>query len=263
LKMIKMNSLFLLIILTLASSTKIRYDGQKVYRVKVHNQTEIDTLRTFIESNKVDIWAEHPGKESGVIGEIDIRMNQTFGNSLYKLGLQNNVFIQNLQAMIDEENIRQEKFAPDFFSKYRTYQEHHNYLRQLVTDYPNLATLITIGKTVEGREIHGIVITSKVKESKPGIFLNGGQHAREWISPATVAYIAYKLLSGYGNDEQVTEIVDSIEWTIITIVNADGYEYTFSKDRMWRKNRRVNKNSSCIGVDTNRNWAYQWKNWSI
>jgi len=25
------------------------------------------------------------------------------------------------------------------------------------------------------------------------------------------------------------------------------------------KNRRVNKNSSCIGVDTNRNWAYQWK----
>jgi len=90
-------------------------------------------------------------------------------------------------------------------------------------------------KTVEGREIHGIVITSKVKESKPGIFLNGGQHAREWISPATVAYIAYKLLSGYGNDEQVTEIVDSIEWTIITIVNADGYEYTFSKDRMWRK----------------------------
>ena len=27
---------------------------------------------------------------------------------------------------------------------------------------------------------------------------------------------------------------------------------------MWRKNRRVNAGSSCIGVDLNRNFGYQW-----
>ena len=27
---------------------------------------------------------------------------------------------------------------------------------------------------------------------------------------------------------------------------------------MWRKNRRVNKGSSCVGVDLNRNYGFKW-----
>jgi hypothetical protein len=44
-------------------------------------------------------------------------------------------------------------------------------------------------------------------------------------------------------DEQITDFLDNFEWTIIPIVNADGYAYTWSTDRMWRKNRYV-----CLSV---------------
>lgn len=41
------------------------------------------------------------------------------------------------------------------------------------------------------------------------------------------------------------------------MANPDGYEYTWTNDRMWRKNRRNNE-GSCEGVDLNRNWDAHW-----
>ncbi len=40
--------------------------------------------------------------------------------------------------------------------------------------------------------------------------------------------------------------------------NLFRYEYTFTRDRMWRKTRSLNKGSNCVGVDPNRNWGYRW-----
>jgi hypothetical protein len=55
----------------------------------------------------------------------------------------------------------------------------------------------------------------------------------------TNAWIANQLVTLYGKDAQITNFVDNIEWTIIPIVNVDGYVYTWTTDRMWRKNRYV------------------------
>uniref|UniRef100_A0A1B6E1Z2 Peptidase M14 domain-containing protein n=2 Tax=Clastoptera arizonana TaxID=38151 RepID=A0A1B6E1Z2_9HEMI len=42
------------------------------------------------------------------------------------------------------------------------------------------------------------------------------------------------------------------------IMNPDGYEYSHTEDRLWRKNRAPNKGTNCIGTDLNRNWGYSW-----
>ena len=47
-------------------------------------------------------------------------------------------------------------------------------------------------------------------------------------------------------------------YSIIPVVNVDGYKYTWSTDRLWRKNRTPNDNSTCIGTDINRNWGDHW-----
>ena len=47
-------------------------------------------------------------------------------------------------------------------------------------------------------------------------------------------------------------------WVIVMIANPDGYEHTHVTDRFWRKNRSLSNNSSCIGVDLNRNWGHSW-----
>ena len=38
----------------------------------------------------------------------------------------------------------------------------------------------------------------------------------------------------------------------------DGYEYSRTYDRMWRKTRSTNRGSNCVGADPNRNWGYNW-----
>lgn len=48
--------------------------------------------------------------------------------------------------------------------------------------------------------------------------------------------------------------------TVVPLVNPDGYHHSYTKNRMWRKNRNYEKGHEgmCVGVDTNRNWPYHW-----
>ena len=67
-------------------------------------------------------------------------------------------------------------------------------------------------------------------------WIQGCMHAREWISPATVMYIAEELISS--KDPRVQAVVSKIEFAVAPCINPDGYKFTWSTDRLWRKNRR-------------------------
>ena len=41
-------------------------------------------------------------------------------------------------------------------------------------------------------------------------------------------------------------------------MNPDGYRYSYTEDRLWRKNRATNNDTNCKGVDLNRNHDYNW-----
>ena len=54
-----------------------------------------------------------------------------------------------------------------------------------------------------------------------------------------------------------------MDFYVIPLVNPDGYAYTWSDDRMWRKTRTPSPESAegCVGADANRNWpAPDWEN---
>ncbi len=71
----------------------------------------------------------------------------------------------------------------------------------------------------------------------------------EWIAPAVVTYIIGKLMSFEPKDK---DILDNIDWVFLPVVNPDGYEYTHTEDRLWRKSRSKHNGDECIGVDLNR-----------
>ncbi|OXB58047.1 hypothetical protein ASZ78_007706 [Callipepla squamata] len=58
----------------------------------------------------------------------------------------------------------------------------------------------------------------------------------------------------YGHDPTVTSLLDTVDIFFEIVTNPDGYAFTHSSNRLWRKTRSVNAGSSCIGVDPNRNW---------
>lgn len=84
--------------------------------------------------------------------------------------------------------------------------------------------------------------------------MEGGIHAREWISPATSTYILNQLLTS--NDSNVQHIAENFDWYFFPVINPDGYKATFERDRMWRKTRQPF--GICMGTDLNRNWNSHW-----
>ena len=49
----------------------------------------------------------------------------------------------------------------------------------------------------------------------------------------------------------------SVHRYILPCVNPDGYLYTQTNNRLWRKTRSPNE-GGCVGTDANRNWGYHW-----
>ena len=118
-----------------------------------------------------------------------------------------------------------------------------------------------MGSSFEGRTITAVKFTGKgsaTNGTKPGLWLDGGIHAREWISPAVNIWMLGQLLSDYGTDQETTDLIDNVEWYILPVFNVDGYQYTFDSDRMWRKTRSTYSSKRCVGVDPNRNWDMHW-----
>ena len=72
-------------------------------------------------------------------------------------------------------------------------------------------------------------------------------------------FLAYALLSQYNKQDDITKIVNNFEWHILPVANPDGYEFTHTDDRLWRKTRSRNSYSSCRGVDPNRNFGFHWR----
>jgi murein tripeptide amidase MpaA len=81
---------------------------------------------------------------------------------------------------------------------------------------------------------------------------------REWVTVTTVTYLADTLLRDYGVNANATSLLDTYDILICPILNVDGYDYTWTSDRMWRKTRTPNNRSPCVGTDPNRNWEFHW-----
>lgn len=133
---------------------------------------------------------------------------------------------------------------------------------------PGLTKVVSIGKTVQGKDILALKVAKDAKKSrdgaKPSTLYMSNQHAREWITPEMTRRLMHHTLDNYGKDQRITKLVDSTELWFLLSANPDGYDYTFAPDgqRLWRKNLRDNNADGKItagdGVDLNRNFAYKW-----
>ncbi len=145
----------------------------------------------------------------------------------------------------------------EWFDDYKPFTDIEARLHAMAADRPDLCTLVDIGDSIEGRDIWALRITGSAT-GKPAVLFSGTQHAREWISPMTNMFIADQLVYGYDTDPTIRSRVDSAEILIVPVVNPDGYVYSWTpNNRMWRKNRRDNRDGT-YGVDLNRNWDASW-----
>jgi hypothetical protein len=147
-----------------------------------------------------------------------------------------------------------------WYNDYKSLADYNARMDQMVAEHPDLASPISIGTSIEGRDIRGLRITGSGGSSvaKKTVVFHGLIHAREWIAGMTTMYAADNLLDEYATDMRVQNVLDNVEFLVIPVLNPDGYQYSRTPgNRFWRKNRRDNGNGT-FGVDLNRNFDFNW-----
>ncbi|XP_029821481.1 carboxypeptidase A2-like [Manacus vitellinus] len=112
---------------------------------------------------------------------------------------------------------------------------------------------IQIGESYEKRPLYALKFSTG-GSNRPAIWLDAGIHSREWVTQASALWIANQIASGYGSDSSITSLLDKMDLFLLPVANPDGFVYTHTSNRMWRKTRSKNAGSVCYGVDPNRNW---------
>lgn len=140
-------------------------------------------------------------------------------------------------------------------------------LQDVAAQHPKIADFRVIGQSTQGQDIGAVRVTkaagSQSDGARPTTIYVGAQHAREWITPEMVRRLLDHIVTSYGEDARITDLVDTTELWFVPVANPDGYDFTFEPGRrLWRKNLRDNNGDGVItpgdGVDLNRNFPTRW-----
>ncbi|XP_049313513.1 carboxypeptidase B-like [Bactrocera dorsalis] len=255
-------------VVALASAEK--YDGYKVYEVTPTTAEQIETLTTLSEdADKFDFLSlsRIAGDSARVL--ISPEIEQYFKNILEQKNISYKLEDSNFGRSVNTEILENRllrQLKPYSGTgrlgteRYYTQAEINAYLDDLAARYPSRVSLKVVGKSYEGRILKTITITNgDGRLGKNVILMDGGFHAREWISPASAVYAIGELVENF---EENADLLLDYDWVVLPVVNADGYEYSqeSSSTRLWRKTRQpvTINGKTCYGTDPNRNFDFHW-----
>ncbi len=155
-----------------------------------------------------------------------------------------------------------QKVAIDF-DRYHGYTDTVKYLKDVARAYPDITRLLEIGRSTMGRPIHVLVISNMKSgttidrhvplrnmrregvanvppmqpyQGKPGHLITGATHGNEFTGTEVCLYTIDKLVTGYGEDETVTRLIDQKTFYILPMINPDGVFNSVEKGIAQRQN---------------------------
>ncbi len=153
--------------------------------------------------------------------------------------------------------------VPIDFDEFHGHDGTVDYIRSVAREYPNVTELLEIGRSNMGRPIYVLVISNqsngttidrhvglrnerkegvdnvrpmKTYHGKPGIWIDGGTHGNEYTGTEVSLYIVDKLVSGYGSNSQITQLIDDNAFYICPMVNPDGVYNSVERGIAQRRN---------------------------
>ncbi|XP_071781621.2 carboxypeptidase A4 [Centroberyx gerrardi] len=257
-----MRGFWLLFVLLAAAHADRLFIGDQVIRVNVESEEQIQLLQALEKEQdwELDFWLHPVSTELPVDLRVPYSSLSAVKHYLRAHNIPFSVLINNLQELLDEEkaemeeNQMRERSTRSFnFGAYHRLETIYSWMDTLVAEHPNLVTKEEIGKSYENRPMY-VLKFSTGGNKRPAIWMDTGIHSREWVSQATGVWTANKIATDYGTDASLTSLLNTMDIYLLILANPDGYAYTHTNDRMWRKTRSKNPGSGCRGVDPNRNW---------
>lgn len=127
------------------------------------------------------------------------------------------------------------------FNRYYKYDEMTEVLEQLCEEYPHLASVESIGKSYEGRDVWVMTITDTetgMPEDKPAYYIDANHHAGEVTGSMVALYTIVHLLDNHGRDDSVTRLLEHFTLYIVPRVSPDGSERYLTTADMLRSSVR-------------------------
>lgn len=116
--------------------------------------------------------------------------------------------------------------SPDFSRFYR-HDELTHLLQQWAAARPDLMTLQSLGASHEGRDIWLATLTRTATgpaQDKPALWVDGNIHAAELTASTACLYWLHQLLTRYGSDAAITQLLDTRAVHVCPRLNPDGAE---------------------------------------
>ncbi|MCC7452143.1 MAG: peptidase M14 [Anaerolineae bacterium] len=127
------------------------------------------------------------------------------------------------------------------FTEYFFYDNMTHHLHRLANAYPALAALSSIGKSHRGRDVWLMTITNRdtgPDSDKPAFYIDANIHAEEVSTTSVALYTIWYLLTQYGQNAEVTWLLDNLTFYIIPRFNPDGAEISLTTPHHWCGNGR-------------------------
>lgn len=162
---------------------------------------------------------------------------------LRKMGYEPEIVIGDMNAY------RQEILSSPDYVQYHDYNSTLLLVDSLISQYPNIIEKHNYGLSVQGRQLYAVKISDNVSidETEPEISFDGCHHGDEIMGAEIIIRLMRDLCVQYGNNPQITNLVDNREIWIYPFINPDGRQAL----------DRLNTNM----VDINRDWGYMWDHW--
>ncbi len=126
----------------------------------------------------------------------------------------------------DVENVKMAKSIEEVreWDSYPTYDEYVAMMQQYANDYPDICEYIDAGETVEGRNILFLKISDNVsaREEEPQFMYTSTMHGDETTGYVLMLHLIDSLLTTYGTDARITDLVNNVEIWINPLANPDG-----------------------------------------
>jgi len=133
---------------------------------------------------------------------------------------------------------------------YPTYQQYVDYMVGFASSFPAICKLDTVGTSIQGRLILALKISKNVnlEEAEPQFLYTSSIHGDEITGYIMMLHLIDYLLTNYGIDPSVTQLLNTTEICINPLANPDG-TYHGGNNSVYGA-VRYNAN----GVDLNRNF---------
>jgi carboxypeptidase A2 len=260
------NVVFLVCLTAVVFAYDKSYDGYQLLEVDAKSQHDHDAV-TFLQQLDVELDFWYLGTESVQVFVAPEKL-EDLKFYLESNRLQYRVINDHVQRDIEDEEIdlfltRKASSKAFNFDDFNTFEdivaELNNMAGRCRTDLGVNCEVYSIGQTYEGRDLFVLRIW-RAGTSRKAVWIDATTHAREWLGTATHLKITTHLIDDYPTDTKVQYLIDTYDWYLLPVVNPDGYSYSWSSDRLWRKNRSPNDGSVCNGTDLNRNYNVDWAN---